>query len=295
MYLSSRCSTMERNFDNPYIVFVYYERGGGKSTYRRRKGILLSLGDPWKRDKESLKLRFVELEIITGHHLACTNDLCVGKLCRRFRFFFWNKDRIPLFFLSNWSPWIVIALQLDVDKYRTHENRLNVCWQLRRFAKFAIQQRFFVLSRVLGLLTLLFRVASLVTKWYSIKCGIFMNEFTRYSNFFVQFLSFFKATRIEYLGTTIILIIYFLSFNSFRILYIHNNLEESRRTSSKIVSLVRYSWKRVGSKKDQRNIGEQSGSNSIGHPWIAINRLHENPVQTLVSLLEEKVSGFRLK
>lgn len=28
MYLSSRCSTMERNFDNPYIVFVYYERGG---------------------------------------------------------------------------------------------------------------------------------------------------------------------------------------------------------------------------------------------------------------------------
>lgn len=183
IYLSSRCSTMERNFDNPYIVFVYYERGGGKSTYRRRKGILLSLGDPWKRDKESLKLRFVELGIITGHHLACTNDLCVGKLCRRFRFFFWNKDRIPLFFLFNWSPWIVIALQLDVGKYRTHENRLNVCWQLRRFAKFAIQQRFFVLSRVRGLLTLLFRVASLVSKWYSIKRGIFMNEFTRYSNF----------------------------------------------------------------------------------------------------------------
>lgn len=182
IYLSSRCSTMERNFDNPYIVFVYYERGG-EIDISKEEGNPLIARRPVEARQRKLKASICWARDYYGPSSCLHQWSLRRKVVRRFWFFFWNKDRIPLFFLFNWSPWIVIALQLDVGKYRTHENRLNVCWQLRRFAKFAIQQRFFVLSRVLGLLTLLFRVASLVTKWYSIKRGIFMNEFTRYSNF----------------------------------------------------------------------------------------------------------------
>lgn len=71
-------------------MFVYYERGEEIDVSKEegnpliaRRGISSKSGEPWKRDKESLKLRFVELGIITGHHLACANDLRVEKLCRR--------------------------------------------------------------------------------------------------------------------------------------------------------------------------------------------------------------------
>lgn len=101
-------------------MFVYYERGEEIDVSKEegnpliaRRGISSKSGEPWKRDKESLKLRFVELGIITGHHLACANDLRVEKLCRRSLYRDFDlKDRSKIsIFLKTKIKWVNIFIR----------------------------------------------------------------------------------------------------------------------------------------------------------------------------------------
>lgn len=134
-----------------------------------------------------------------------------------------------------------------------------------------------------------------------------MNEFihlSRISDLSFNLFYFWRQEESKFFWI-VTLIIYFIIelVVSTRVSYpihIHNSLEESPKTLSKTVSLERRETaENEWDKKDRRNIGEQSGSNSIAHPWITINRLHENPVQTLSFCFwgngEEKISRFRIK